>query len=136
MTDDSLKGGIVEIGIVVNDLEAATPFYTDGLGLHHLVDLDLGPLGVQRRFAHGDAVIKLIEPPEAPELSNPPGGLEGGATGLRYATVAVDDIEGVVARCEQLGAKIPYPIMEWKPGSKVAIVEDFDGNWFEIVVRR
>src|SRR5207237_8852156 len=55
----------LEVGIVVRDLEATTSFYRDGLGLPHVADLPL-PLGLQRRFACGDGIVKLIQLKEQP----------------------------------------------------------------------
>src|SRR5207247_2166484 len=72
----------LEVGIVVRDLDATTPFYRDALGLRHVADLPL-PLGLQRRFACGGGIVKLMQLDEAPITSNPPGGITGGSTGLR-----------------------------------------------------
>jgi predicted enzyme related to lactoylglutathione lyase len=125
----------LEVGIVVADLEAVTPFYRDGLGLTHVTDLEL-PFGVQRRFAWGDGIVKLVQFHQPPTTSNPPGGLLGGATGLRYFSLNVDDIDQVLARCEQAGGKVAYPMEEYQPGLKVMVVEDRDENcWVEVVCR-
>jgi len=80
--EEMLRPGKVEVGIVVRDLDAATAFYSDVLGLEYIGDLAL-PGGTMKRFMHGDAVVKLLRFDETPQLANPPSGPLGGATGLR-----------------------------------------------------
>jgi catechol 2,3-dioxygenase-like lactoylglutathione lyase family enzyme len=128
--------GNPEIGIIVRDLEATTSFYRDGLGLPHLEDFD-GPAGFQRRFACGDgAILKLMRLPDAPPTHVHPGGIFGGANGVRWITIAVDDIEAVFRRCEETGGTVPVALHEWSPGNQAGVVEDPEGNvWVELVPR-
>ena len=125
----------LEVGIVVRDLEATTPFYRDALGLEHVADLPL-PLGLQRRFAYGGGIVKLMQLDAAPTRSNPPGGITGDSTGLRWFTVKVTDIEEVVDRCLAAGGRVASPLVEWQPGRKVVVVEDPEGScWIELAER-
>jgi predicted enzyme related to lactoylglutathione lyase len=128
--------GDPQIGIVVRDLEATTPFYRDGLGLPYLEDFD-GPSGYMRRFRLGSgAILKLMVLPEPPTETNQPEGMFGGITGLRWLTIGVDDIEQVIERCEALGGRVPRPLVEWSPGHFCAVVEDPEGScWVEIFPR-
>jgi catechol 2,3-dioxygenase-like lactoylglutathione lyase family enzyme len=125
--------GNPEIGFILRDIEASTPFYRDGLGLQHLEDFD-GPAGLQRRFRCGDgAILKLMKLPEPPTIPAHPGGIFGGAVGVRWITLAVDDIDEVVARCVAAGGSVGFPITEWAPGRKAACVEDPEGScWIEL----
>jgi lactoylglutathione lyase len=123
----------VEIGVVVRDLEKATPFYRDGLGLSHLADIDT-PFGLLRRFACGDGIIKLMQLTEPPEGSNPPGGITGKSTGLRWFSVTTDDIYAVLAGCQDTGGRVVWPVQEVDQGPKVLVVEDPEANcWIEVV---
>jgi catechol 2,3-dioxygenase-like lactoylglutathione lyase family enzyme len=125
--------GTLQVGIVVSDLEATTRFYRDGLGLPVVAD-NPTPIGVMRFFScGGDGTVKLLQPAEAPAGSNPPGGILGGSTGLRWFTVRVTGIEDVVLRCEATGGRVVRPVEEWRPGAKIAIVEDPEGScWVEV----
>jgi predicted enzyme related to lactoylglutathione lyase len=124
--------GHPEIGIVVRDIETVTAFYRDGLGLPHVADLPI-PIGLQRRFAYRDSIIKLLQLDDAPTTSNPPGGVTGGATGLRWLTLQLPDLEEVLERSEAAGGKVAMPIQQWKDGSKFMILEDPEGScWIEI----
>lgn len=121
----------VEVGVVVRDAPTMAAFYGDVLGLEYVGDLDF-PGGTMRRYAHGDAVVKLVSTDEPPALANPPGGPAGGASGLRYLTVLVDDVEAMTQRCLGAGHAVPVPTFEFEPGTFVALVEDPEGNWVEL----
>jgi predicted enzyme related to lactoylglutathione lyase len=137
MADTPARGATLQVGIVVRDIEAMTLFYRDGLGLAHVDDLSPA-IGQMRFFAcGGDGLVKLLQLADPPTTSNPPGGIYGSSTGMRWFTVRVPDIEGVLRRCEALGAKVVRPIEEWTPGSKVMILEDPEGNcWVEVAEKR
>lgn len=126
-TEATTQVGGLQVGIVVRDMEATTPFYRDGLGLRHINDLS-PPIGLMRFFACGGGVVKLIQLTDAPTTSNPPGGIRGGCTGLRYFTVVVPDIEETLRRCEAAGGRVVQPILEWQPGAKLMLIEDPEGN--------
>jgi catechol 2,3-dioxygenase-like lactoylglutathione lyase family enzyme len=133
MTDgDAVRFGNFEVGIVVKDLDASAAFYRDALGLEYIGDLDL-PGGTMQRFAHGDAVVKLVLFEQAPHHDNPPGGAGAGATGLRYLTLRIGDVERRVQRCVAAGHAVPVSTFEYLPGVRIAIVEDPEGNWVELV---
>lgn len=125
----------LQVGIVVRDLEAVTPFYRDGLGLSVIAD-ETPPIGRMRFFACGGGTLKLLEPTATPDAGNPPGGLTAGVTGLRWFTLAVSDIEAACERCMAAGARLVEPIFEWAPGTRLMVVEDPEGScWVEVVQR-
>ena len=127
--------GTIEVGITVKDLDAATGFYRDIIGLEHLRDHRV-PGGVIRRFAHGDdMVVKLRLDDEPPTRANPPMGFSGGATGMRYFTLRIGDVAAAVERCVAAGLPVRVPLTEHAPGVWYAIVEDPDGTWLEISQR-
>jgi glyoxylase I family protein len=133
MTDgDGVRFGNFEVGIVVEDLDLAAAFYRDALGLEYIGDLDL-PGGTMQRFAHGDAVVKLVLFEQALRDGNRPGGAGAGVGGLRYLTLRIGDVEGGVQRCVAAGHAVPVPPFEYLPGVRIAIVEDPEGNWVELV---
>ena len=135
MSDTTSQDGHLEVGIVVRDLQAVTPFYQDGLGLAHIVDLDL-PMGLMRRFTCGTGILKLMQLTDAPTSANPPGGMTGGSTGLRWFSFRVRDLEEVSRRCVAAGGRVAWPLEEW--GSlRVMILEDPEANcWVEIAEQR
>lgn len=129
---DRLGEAKVEVGVVVRDADAMAAFYGDVLGLEEVPGFDFTG-GAMRRFAHGDAIVKLVSMGTPPELSNPPNGPAGNAAGVRYISIAVDDLDATLERCAAAGGPVPVPKMEFRPGVDIAMVEDPEGNWVELV---
>jgi catechol 2,3-dioxygenase-like lactoylglutathione lyase family enzyme len=122
----------IDLGIVTNNGPAMLGFYRDTLGLPYLREMPMpGGIGTMHQLACGDTVIKLVvlNAPAAPAV---PGGITGG-TGYRYWTITVHDIPEILQACEQAGAKVVAKERELRPGVKIAIVADPDGNWVEFL---
>jgi catechol 2,3-dioxygenase-like lactoylglutathione lyase family enzyme len=122
----------IDIGVIIRDSEAALRFYRDTLGLEHVADIDALNGGVMHRLRWGSSVVKLTRPNVLPEATNPPGGFVGG-TGIRYFTLSVADLDAVVARCEAAGYTTALPRTEARPGVVIAVIEDAEGNWVELL---
>jgi catechol 2,3-dioxygenase-like lactoylglutathione lyase family enzyme len=131
MALDITKPGI-DLGIVTANGEAMVAFYGETLGLEHVGELKVGGGTVMQRFQCGDSVVKVLVLPGEATATAAPGGING-ATGYRYFTITVGDINGSVAACEAAGATIAVPVMELRPGITIAMVEDPDGNWVELL---
>lgn len=122
----------IDLGIVTSNGDAMTAFYGETLGLDHVGEFKVGGGTVMQRYQCGDSVVKvLVLPGEAPAAAAP-GGING-ATGYRYFTITVADINASVAACEAAGATIAVPVTELRPGITIAMVEDPDGNWVELL---
>lgn len=121
----------IDLGIVVTDEKAALAFYRDGLGLEMEGELPL-PGGRMYRLKCGTTIIKLLKLNKTPEAKPAPGGPMGGL-GLRYFTISVPDIRGLVAQIEAKGIKPTMPVTEFRPGVTIAMVADPDGNTVEFL---
>jgi glyoxylase I family protein len=122
----------IDLGIVTNNGAAMLAFYRDVLGLPHQGDLPLPMGGKMHRLACGTTVLKLVQLDKAPTSKPAPGGLAGGL-GYRYFTVTVSNLDDVVAAAKQAGAKIPIARTKVRAGVEIAMVEDPDGNWVELL---
>ena len=122
----------IDIGIITNNLQPMLNFYGGQLGLSVESVIDMPGGGVMHRFQAGDSIVKVIETDPKPDLEAAPGGIRG-ATGYRYWTMHVNDLEGMVASLEAVGAKIVMPVKEIRAGITIAIVADPDGNWVELL---
>ena len=123
----------LDLGIVTNNGDAMLEFYRDVVGLEFEATMKLEAVGIARmdRLRCNDSVLKLVTATsEVPPGAG--GGLEGG-TGMRYFTIAVDDVAAAVADCEAAGTPIAWPLLEIRPGVTIAMVEDPDGNWVEFI---
>ncbi len=121
----------IDLGIVVRDAEASLHFYRDILGLDDQGEMPM-PGGTMHRLLCGTSLIKLVSLSRAPAASSPPGGI-GGATGYRYWTLSVSNLEEATAQAEEAGRKIVISPREIRPGIKISMIEDPDGNWVELL---
>lgn len=131
MTIDVVKSAI-DIGIVANDIDAMMIFYRDTLGLEFEGAIPMPGGGQMNRFKVGDSVIKVIETDPRPSALAAPGGIRG-ATGYRYWTITVGNLQACVDKAEAAGSKIVVPATEVRPGIIIAIIADPDGNWVELL---
>ncbi|MBI5255158.1 MAG: VOC family protein [Burkholderiales bacterium] len=127
-----LKKSSIDLGIVTTQGAPMLAFYRDLLGLPLLREMPMpGGNGVMHQLACGDSVIKLVVLPTTPAQAAP-GGIQG-ATGYRYWTITVGNISTVLAACAAAGHRITVKEREIRPGVRIGIVEDPDGNWVELL---
>lgn len=122
----------IDLGIIVKNGPEALKFYKDVLGFRHEGDMPMPTGGTMHRLWCGESLIKVVVPEKQPPAVAPPGGIPG-ATGYRYWTISVSNLTELVAACAKAGRKIPVPEREIRPGVRIAIVEDPDGNWVEFL---
>lgn len=127
-----LAKGAIDLGIVTKNGEAALKFYRDTLGFDHQGDMPMPGGGTMHRLMCGESLIKIVQLDKDPPAEAAPGGINGG-TGYRYWTITVTNMAEVLSDCEAGGYKIAVPETEIRPGIKIAMVEDPDGNWVELL---
>jgi len=125
----------IDLGIVTTNGPAMLAFYRDVLGLPHAGDMPMPGGGTMHRLSCGTSVIKLVVPGRAPGAKAAPGGLAG-ATGYRYWTITVSNLDETVGAAKAAGHKIPVPRTAVRPGVEIAMIEDPDGNWVELLETR
>ena len=121
----------LDIGVIVSDIDASLAFYRDILGLQFVGRVPVW-FGTMHRLRFGTSDFKLIEPTTVP----PPGvlGLEN-QLGFRYVTFVVTDLTGLCAELQSKGIEFTLPETQIRPGSRIAMVKDPDGNIVEFVER-
>lgn len=122
----------IDLGIVVTDPEAALAFYRDVLGFENAGEMAMPGGGTMYRLLCGTTLIKLVHPSTPPPATAPPGGIPG-ATGYRYFTISVSNIDEITDACAAAGRKVVVPVRELRAGITISIVEDPDGNWVEFL---
>ena len=122
----------IDLGIVVRDAEAAMKFYGGTLGFEHVADTPMGGGMIMHRMMCGTSLIKLLEFPETPEASPQPGGINA-ASGYRYWTISVSNLDELTASCKTDGYNVIVEPREIRPGVRIAMVEDPDGNIVEFI---
>ncbi len=122
----------IDLGIIVQDGEAALRFYRDILGFEHVGDRPMGGGGTMHRLMCGTSLIKVIEYEEERPAKAAPGGI-GAATGYRYWTISVSNLDQLVESCEAAGYTVAVAPREIRAGVRISMVEDPDGNWVELL---
>lgn len=122
----------IDLGIVTTNGPAMLAFYKDVLGLRTVGEMPMpGGVGVMHRLMCGDSLIKLVVLPAVPAAAAP-GGIQG-ASGYRYWTITIANLAEMVAACQAAGARVVMGEKEIRPGIRIAIVADPDGNWVEFL---
>jgi catechol 2,3-dioxygenase-like lactoylglutathione lyase family enzyme len=127
----ALQKAAIDLGIVTTNGNEMLAFYRATLGLEYLREMPMPGGGTMHQLACGDSVIKLVVLASTPNRAAP-GGIQG-ATGLRYFTITVKNLGDVLRSLETAGYKIVVKEREIRPGMRIGIVADPDGNWVEFL---
>ena len=122
----------IDLGIVVSDPDRALAFYRDALGLELAGEMPMPGGARMYRLLCGTSQLKLVHHQTPPPAVAPPGGIPG-ATGYRYFTISVSNIEEMTDACRAAGHRIAMPVTELRPGITISMIEDPDGNWVELL---
>ena len=122
----------IDLGIVTKNGPAMLAFYRDVLGFKYLREMPMpGGSGVMHQMLCGESMIKLVVLEQTPAEAAP-GGIQG-ATGYRYWTITVSNLAELLQECADKGHKVVMKEREIRPGVKIGIVADPDGNWVEFL---
>jgi catechol 2,3-dioxygenase-like lactoylglutathione lyase family enzyme len=121
----------MDLGILASDIKASLNFYQNILGLE-FVGISQVWFGTMHRLRFGTSDFKLIEPKTVP----PKGaiGLEK-QVGFRYVTFVIKNLSELCAELKAKGIELALPEKEIRPGVRIAMVKDPDGNIVEFVER-
>jgi catechol 2,3-dioxygenase-like lactoylglutathione lyase family enzyme len=122
----------IDLGIVTTNGDAMLSFYRDVVGLKYLREMPMpGGGGVMHQLQCGESIVKIVVLPQTPAVAAP-GGIQG-ATGYRYWTITVSNLQEVLDQCAAAGHKVLVKGKEIRPGVKIGMVADPDGNWLEFL---
>jgi catechol 2,3-dioxygenase-like lactoylglutathione lyase family enzyme len=122
----------LDLGIITRDAAPMLAFYQQmlGLALESVIPMPSG--GTMHRLRVGESILKIVQLDKQPAADGVPGGIPA-ATGIRYFTLHISNLQNVVDGFDQGGYKIVVPIKTIRSGVSIAIVEDPDGNWLELL---
>ena len=124
------KGGI-DIGFLSGNIKASLHFYKDLLGLEVVEEMPASN-GTMHRLRFGGSDFKLIDP-----SMNPPKGPVGVNAQLGYRAVAfgISNLSEMCAHLRKNGVEFVVEEKQARPGVRIAMVKDPDGNIVEFVQR-
>lgn len=102
-TDSPRRPRIDHIGVAVPDLAEALPFFRDFLGMPEVPLKDSDGAKI-RAVKSGESMVELLEP----ETDDSPIGKYLGkkGPGIHHVCLAVDDLEGTLARAKAAGLRL------------------------------
>ncbi len=124
----------IDIGIITRAPEAMMAFYHELLGLPLDATIPMPGGGTMRRLKVGESVVKIIDTDPEPPTDAVPGGIRA-ATGYRYWTIHISGLSDALLAIEQAGHKVLLGPKSIRDGITIAMVEDPDGNWVELLER-
>jgi catechol 2,3-dioxygenase-like lactoylglutathione lyase family enzyme len=121
----------IDLGVLVSDIQASLHFYQELLGLRFIQKISLW-FGTMYCLRFGTSDFKLIDP-----SARPPQGLIGleSQVGFRYVTFVIKNLSDVCKELRSKGIVFEVPEKELRPGVRIAMVRDPDGNVVEFVER-
>jgi catechol 2,3-dioxygenase-like lactoylglutathione lyase family enzyme len=122
----------LDLGVVVGDVTASLNFYQNLLGLEFVETVSL-KFGTMHRLRFGQSDFKLVEPKNKPPLGAI--GLDR-QIGFRYVTFVIENLSEVCRSLSQKGVEVVVPETELRPGVRIAMVKDPDGNIVEFVEKK
>jgi len=122
----------LDIGLIASDIKASLHFYQNLLGLEFVGTMPLW-FGTMHRLRFGESDFKLIEPKKVP-----PGGASGleNQLGFRYVTFVIENLSELCDDLKKNNIEFTVAEREIRPGVRIAMVKDPDGNIVEFVERK
>ena len=121
----------LDLGILVSDIKASLEFYRDVLGLEYVGETPVW-FGTMHRLRFGSSDFKVIQPNTIPPKGSI--GLES-QLGFRYVTFVIQGLTELCKELQSKGIEFFLPEKEMRPGVRIAMVKDPDGNVVEFVER-
>ena len=121
----------IDLGVLVSDIQASLHFYQELLGLKFIEKIPVW-FGTMYRLRFGTSDFKLIDPSARPSQGLI--GLES-QVGFRYVTFVIKNLSDVCKELRSKGVVFEVPEKESRPGVRIAMVRDPDGNVVEFVER-
>lgn len=122
----------LDMGVIVSDIKTSLNFYQNILGLEFVGITPLS-FGIMHRLRFGTSDFKLVDPKVLPPHGA--GGLEN-QLGFRYVTFVIENLSELCADLQKIGIEFTVPEKELRPGVRIAMVKDPDGNIVEFIERQ
>ena len=122
----------IDIGLVSAD-DAIVHFYRNVFDLE-VLEPRVFPKITVYRLACASGVLKVAVPADRPQPPDRSGFME--RAGLRYLTLWLDDLEETVKRWQAHGGSVAMAPTEIRPGVRIALLIDPDGNTVEAMCER
>ncbi len=122
----------IDVGIVSAAIEGPLRFYHELLGFPLAGRVEIPNVGQITRIQIGNSVLRVLIPvkPPAPAAR---GDVFSDRVGIGYVALKISNLSETVHRVVGAGYIVSVPIRTLRPGVRVALVEDADGNTVELM---
>jgi catechol 2,3-dioxygenase-like lactoylglutathione lyase family enzyme len=117
----------VNVRYIVNDVDAAIPFYTDMLGFK----LEMHPAPGFASLSRGDLQLLLNRPGAGGAGQSMPAGQHPAPGGWNRIQIEIENLEATVAKLKSAGARFRNEIVTGNGGKQI-LIEDPSGNPIEL----
>ena len=117
----------VNVRYIVNDVDAAIPFYTDMLGFK----LEMHPAPGFASLSRGDLQLLLNRPGAGGAGQAMPAGQHPAPGGWNRIQIEIENLEATVAGLKSAGARFRNEIVTGNGGKQI-LIEDPSGNPIEL----
>ena len=117
----------VNVRYIVNDVDAAIPFYTDMLGFK----LEMHPAPGFASLSRGDLQLLLNRPGAGGAGQAMPAGQQPAPGGWNRFQIEFENLEATVAKLKSAGARFRNEIVTGNGGKQI-LIEDPSGNPIEL----
>ena len=121
----------IDVGIVTNDRAGALAFWNGLFGFPIEGEVSFPGLTIVR-LKVGNAILRLCIPDAEVERKAESGAFDA-ETGLRYLTLAIGNLDALVAAARAAGYPIPVEPREIRPGVRAAQIQDGQGVTVELM---
>jgi hypothetical protein len=121
----------IDVGIVTNDRAGALAFWNGLFGFPVEGEVSFPGLTIVR-LKVGNAILRLCIP-DAEVGRQAESGAFDAETGLRYLTLAIGNLDALVAAARAAGYPIPVEPREIRPGVRAAQIQDGHGVTVELM---
>ena len=117
----------VNVRYIVNDVDAAIPFYTDLLGFK----LEMHPAPGFASLSRGELQLLLNRPGAGGAGQAMPAGQQPAPGGWNRFQIEIENLEATVAKLKSAGARFRNEIVTGNGGKQI-LIEDPSGNPIEL----
>jgi len=107
-------------------------FYQEVLGFDKEIEIPFPGIGVVNKLSYGAGYIKILVLESNPSNINPTGDFST-SNGIRYITINLSNLDEILDACKVNNINIINEGIDLRPGVRVALISDPDGNLIELM---
>jgi len=122
----------IDIGMVTTNDQEMLDFYQNVLGFEKEIEIPFPGIGVVNKLNYGTGYIKILILEKNPSNINPTGDFST-SNGIRYITINLSNLDEILDACKVNNINIINEGIDLRPGVRVALISDPDGNLIELM---